>query len=81
MKTTNFVLLMAGLWENTRRSTWKKLVYPYEDVEILVDMVAPPRPETAVSYWHLVNDKGETFYTVSIRIEAILRPTATKTPK
>ena len=58
-----------------------RLVYPNEDVDILVDMVAPPRPETAVSYWQLVNDRGETFYTVSIRINAILRPTATKTPK
>ncbi len=58
-----------------------RLVYPNEDVDIVVDMVAPPRSETAVSYWQLVNDRGETFYTVSIRINAILRPTATKTPK
>lgn len=58
-----------------------RLVYPNEDVDIVVDMVAPPRPETAASYWQLVNDRGETFYTVSIRINAILRPTVTKTPK
>ena len=79
----NYKLRFAEGWPLGKYETVNldRLVYPNEDVDIIVDMVAPPRPETAVSYWHLVNDRGETFYTLSVRINAILRPTVTKTPK
>jgi hypothetical protein len=39
-----------------------------DDVELVVDCIAPRQPGSYLMRWSLINDNGEAFYTLSVRI-------------
>jgi hypothetical protein len=60
--------------------SFKKEVKPGEEIQLIMDAIAPPDPATYKTNWKLTNSEGVNFYDLSLTIKVVSGNTSTPTP-